>query len=817
VTVSLLVVAATVPIGAAGVFGAEATEPRQAISGPDFVDASDDIEVWNRAALPLRVDPSTGDTRIKNLDPKVSISSLNVDRARLDKDELAIHDDETELRLRFQSKTFASTGEFGGQDVQLLAAHVEEDTQAARELLAARSSITASEALDLLTKQNLNSNVHFDLVEDYGTLNGNGELPNGRYDLTDEDRGAGLYVFFVVQDYDSGADSWGVTDGGFEETNGDIDVTSKSRVLGIDTATVHQQEASAEPTEPVYTAGEDITFDVDAEQDDGDVTHSIVLYDPNNFENRELIIEIDGDLDENIQADQVTTRREIEAVNGVAKIEGSPSVLGVGNLQDGRVSGVTDGAALVDFVAEQANSPTPISETTADPVTLDASVTVTRDSDEAQVTVETLPDWEPGNYKYVYLATGEDSSEITSTQGSIAITPQNGAFTTLSDQSEAFLQMPPGTNLVSIEFRFSQVVSGDLSVTELSGPPSNVPSVTDQASVEDLVYFDISAPSTTGPTTLNATFKKSSLQGLDPNEVALWHYDNGQWVELETTVVSETPTTVTVSAVTDGFSPFALAESADTTTVTPPDGDADDDGDDDDPINPPLFTVTDQLTGVTSAELTIGDESETVQRVLMEFSGRTGGQVRVREYARPGASTQYPRDSDVVLTVLDLEPPTNVRYDSGTVTFELKQSVLDSLGVSAEDLQIERYDTSTGEWETLETEVVGTSGDTVTIRADVPDFGTYVISTRPVEPQVTETATPTPTPTATPTPTPTATETPTSTPGTTETPDTPEETPEETGTQATETTSTQFPGLGIVATLVAFVLALLAIGRRRRP
>ncbi|WP_136592373.1 PGF-pre-PGF domain-containing protein [Salinigranum halophilum] len=556
IAVSVLVVTGMIPAVTAGAFAPEQTEPRAAISGPDFVDASADVEVWNRAPFPLRTNPErNADTVIKNVDPFVEVTEYDAGRVRLNKDKVAVYDDEAEIQLQFQSGLGYQTSSFQGQDVQLVAAHIEEDTEAARDLFASRSTLTTDSALDLLTRDNVNDNVHFDLVEDYGTLDGNGEIVE-TYDLGDEDRGAGFYVFFLVQDY-QGSNSWGVTDRGFEESSGDLNIENKSRVLGVDTATVHQQPAEASPGSNTYAAGEDITFDVDARQNDGDVTHAIVVYNRQNFENKDVTLTVDGDLD-SLSANDVTIEREIADVNGVATISGSPNVFGLGDIQDGRSSGLISGGQLIDFVAEQANSDAPLDETTDDAVTLDASVTVIDGDDTGQVTVETLENWSTGRYGYLYVATGENSQEITTTRGELTITPEQSQGGNMDNGRFALSRVSDDVSDFSIDF--GPGASGEVRVSQQSSPGQDVPAVNGP----DPIYLDIevSQELQNRESTIEATVTKSRLGDLDPDEVSLWHFTDGEWTELETEIASENATHVTYTATTDGFSPFAFAESA---------------------------------------------------------------------------------------------------------------------------------------------------------------------------------------------------------------------------------------------------------------
>ncbi len=815
VVVALLVVTGTVPVVTAGAFTGEPTEPRAATSGSEFVDASDDVEVWSRAALPLRTNPNDGDTVIKNVDPFVEVPAISPGKVRLDKDRVAVYDDEAEIQLRFRGGTGYGTSAFAGEDVQLVAAHVEEDTQAARQLLSSSSALTTTRALDLLTGSDVNDDVHFDLVEDYGTLDGSGEI-TGTYDLADEDRGAGFYVLFLVQDH-RGGNAWGVTDRGFEESNGELAVENASRVLGVDVATVHQRPAEASLERTTYTAGDDLTFDVDAKQGDGDVTHAVVVYNRRQFDNTDVTVTVDGDLNQ-LSDDDVSIEREIEDVNGVATVSGSPGVFGLGNLRDGQVSGLISGARLVDFVAEQAGSDAPLNGTTSDAVTLDASVTVVDGGDTEEVTVETFENWSTGQYGYLYVATGENSRELTTTRGDLTITPARSKSGSVEDGRVSIARL--SDDVPSLTIDFGEGASGNVEIAQRSSPGNGIRSVKAQEDKEDPLYLDIEVPEElrNRQSTIDVTVRKSSLAGLAPDEVSLWHYTEGRWTELDTRIRSQNATHVTYVATTSGFSPFAIAQGSEPTgTVTPePDEDDSDSG----PSvssgsgggggvstgSRTLFSVTKLLYGGTSIDFDVDQSSETLHRVSLTFSEETAGQTAVGERDRPRADTDYPRNYDTVLTVVDTTPPNQVADRPGTVTFVLKRPAVDAVGVSADGLRIQQYDEENGTWRTLATDVVAADDETVTLSADVSTFGTFLVST--VEPTASATTT-----IDEPTDEPTATATPTAEPLQTQT-----------GTatiqsdRAAEPTSTdtEFPGLGVTATLVAGVLALLLSRRRRQ-
>lgn len=133
--------------------------------------------------------------------------------------------------------------------------------------------------------------------------------------------------------------------------------------------------------------------------------------------------------------------------------------------------------------------------------------------------------------------------------------------------------------------------------------------------------------------------------------------------------------------------------------------------------------------------------------------------------------------------------------------FAVNESALAATNASAENVTL--YHRAQGSWQPLQTTVVGTQNGSVLFEAASPSLSTFAIGVPETETAQAVTATPTPEPT----PEPTASPSPPSSPTRTETavsPSTP-----------TATTSTEFPGFGVSAAIVA-LLAMLTVARVRR-
>jgi PGF-pre-PGF domain-containing protein len=102
------------------------------------------------------------------------------------------------------------------------------------------------------------------------------------------------------------------------------------------------------------------------------------------------------------------------------------------------------------------------------------------------------------------------------------------------------------------EVHLDASVEGVVTIEETEGVPESPPGA-------PVASYDIQVPEDATETSGTVTFQlsASTLQGRDSNQLAVAHYKNGSWTQLNTTI-REREDTVTVIAETDGFSPFAI-------------------------------------------------------------------------------------------------------------------------------------------------------------------------------------------------------------------------------------------------------------------
>ncbi|AHZ23288.1 PGF-pre-PGF domain-containing protein [Haloferax mediterranei ATCC 33500] len=185
---------------------------------------------------------------------------------------------------------------------------------------------------------------------------------------------------------------------------------------------------------------------------------------------------------------------------------------------------------------------------------------------------------------------------------------------------------------------------------------------------------------------------------------------------------------------------------------------------------------------------------ESVSAANITFSNETTGQVTVEERTSVPGIVGEPAETAV--GYVKIQVPASARDEPSTLTFSVRQSRLDDLDLSASDLQVQRFNGDTGEWEALDTRVVNESSDTVVLEAETPGFSYFAITSK----QVTTTTTEPPTTTTTEPPT------------TTDEPPTTDESPTTTGEPAT--TGTGVPGFGAVLAVIALLaVALIAVRR----
>ncbi len=117
---------------------------------------------------------------------------------------------------------------------------------------------------------------------------------------------------------------------------------------------------------------------------------------------------------------------------------------------------------------------------------------------------------------------------------------------------------------------------------------------------------------------------------------------------------------------------------------------------------------------------------------------------------------------------IKIENITVENIEEAEIEFKIEKHWLAEHGIGSGQITLSRYSKVKGEWEVLDTKIIGEDETHVYYSTKIPEFSTYAITAMPMEVTPTPTVTPppevTPTPPVVPTPTPTPEVTPTPTP-----------------------------------------------------
>lgn len=413
-TVFILLLSSAGPALAAPQPTIEQSSTLTASTSDEFINTSSNVSVWKRAGLPLRTDTSNGATTLDVPDTILNVTSLEGAEGSLNKRTLAVYNTGSTISLSFQSRQGADTSQFKNDNVQLLVGRLKGKNAAPTDISADSSDFTLSEALDLLSGANLtseevNANVTFTGVKST-TLDSNGEAT---FSVNPE--APGQYVFVLAR----------TTSGnGFSVSDGNVSLDGSVQIVGTDAAPVQATAATATPGATQYTAGDNVTFTVDSGLAASNVNHTVILVDEGTLRDQQFAVTVEGELDQNLSAENVSVTHTIKSVNGVARLDAGASVMGV-SLEDQRVSRQVALSTIIDFVANNTNRTLPNHAATGS-VVLNASVTsATNASSSTQLTVETAKNWTGGTYTYVYVASTNNSTQFSTVDGTVDIAAKN--------------------------------------------------------------------------------------------------------------------------------------------------------------------------------------------------------------------------------------------------------------------------------------------------------------------------------------------------------------------------------------------------------
>ena len=761
---ALMVLSMIGPAAGTAVAAAEPTPEQQSISQPHATDLSsdtidvprvDNLSVWQGAvARPAVVDRSDGTTTVASQNTFIdsTMSGAISPDVSINTPQEAVFDEGENVTFDLSDDRGASTGDIDdGEDFRVLVAHVEPDADATRALLDAEN-VSVDEVRDAFeevdgfedfndTIQNQNE-VRFGDVRDF--FEGTDEFETFAEEIAADqeisiDRAIETLSSDEFQDlvtfYPAGSDEINSGNAAVEVTldqgpggyvmighignevlssAGEQPTFNDTTVIGVD-AIAAQKTASDITVDESVEAGDNVTVDATSNLDGENISHAVAVFDENTWSNTETTIIVDGEFDSDLRSEDFTIESDIESVQGVARIEPNTAIRGV-TLGDERFSGTVDtesGAdgffsirnAFVDGFDIRSQAGDAASFETVGDTTLNASITGIGDADnEAEIDVETLEEWDTGEYAVVHVATDQDTGEISTVRENVTLVEA------VPDPNDVDIDNP-AVNETEIEEGDTVQVSADVAnngpvpitvtaTVTIDGTPSTDPALTRQVTIApdatETVTFDVPRD-TAGEFSLGIQFIH------DGQEI-------GTVTAPESVTVSEPPRRVGGGV------------------TTPPTDDPDVDAE---PPEPPAEvdveleeTVDiefDEEAGTSTATFS---EENTVESITFGF--QTSGTVNARNLDREPDETGPSPGASVRVTQITVGE--ELQDQPATIRMRVSLDRLEEIGADADDLRMNRYNADEGEWQGLETDPIGQTDTHVRLEAETPGFSYFSVS-----------------------------------------------------------------------------------------
>jgi PGF-pre-PGF domain-containing protein/PGF-CTERM protein len=597
--------------------------------------------------------------------------------------ELGVFEKNQSVELIADPGRAGSSLQFEGEDLQLVAVRIEGSSTApdsTNELI----EDLRNNGEDILTGQSSDTSAR--IVNETDTA-GRGDVS---FSFTPQE--SGPYALILVEKQNPGDP--GLTSA--TSNLGQLTIESNISVVGADIVPVQTGDGSV--TEPDAEVGADsVTFGVDASTNlGGEVSHTLVLYNQQTLADaEETIIVEDGSVTQ--------VNSTIKTVDGVANVDSDAEVFGF-SPSDQTFSGTTNIASFAQRFTDDVTV-NPVSPNT----TLQASIRSNQtDSPSTSLSVGLTDGFTAETeYRYVYIATEQDSLKSVTESGTITLDTTStspspgpsppsgddddddrrsggggggggggaGAAEDVEPPEEAAeeiddigaeptrvetrtVSVDPGSGTATATFEESETVesamltttdeSVEVTVTDLD--PDTVtdnPAPGQTVSLSDITVSESDGDSSDTEATVRFRLSNERLQEREATaeNLRVFRLTGGSWQGLATSVAEETETGVVLEAQTPGFSVFAVS------AVTPPEAALS--------LSPTTAQVGEDITlsGVDST-----DEDGEIVSYEYSVNGQTfsGETVTV--------SLDDPGDYTVELTVTDDSGETDTVTEALTVT-----------------------------------------------------------------------------------------------------------------------------------------------------
>jgi len=728
------------------------TVPAQS-SFSDTVEVSENLSVWERSATrPATVDRSEGATIVDSPTTNLFFSTVP-ESIGVSTEQEAIFD-QGQVAFELESGTGAATEQFDGNDFRVLVARFDPDRDVTESFLDAqnasvddvRDAFEGVDGFDEFENEVENQNeVSFGLVRDF--FEGTDEFEQfaeefaADQDISTEraletltsDEFLDFVTFEAVRgdEISAGEASASINldePGGYVlvgHVGGDVlqegaeqPSFNDTTVIAADGITV-QETGSTVNVPGEVERGDNVTINADANLDADNVSHAAVVFDEKTLSQQTTTINVTEEPSTDLRSEDLIIESQVAAIQGVANVRPNTQVSGTA-LAEERFAGTLDledqsssffsvRNALVDGfdIRSQAGDAAEF-ETTSD-TTLNASMTaVGGGGDEAEIDVETLEEWDAGEYTVVHVATDEDTGEISTVRESVTIVEDIGEVD--PDPNDVVIDNP-AVNETEIEEGDTVQVSADVTnngtvpitvtaTVTIDGTPSTdsalTRDVTVAAGATETVTFDVPRD-TAGEFSLGIQFIH------DGQEI-------GTVTAPQSVTVSEPPRRVGGGGITVPVDePGVVAE--------PPEPPAEVDVE----LEETVDIEFDEETGTSRA--TFSDDNN-VESVTFNF--QTSGTVNARNLDREPDETGPSPGASVRVSQITVGE--ELRNQPATVQMRVSLDRLEEVGADADDLRINRYNADEGEWQGLETEPLGQTDTHVRVEAETPGFSYFSVS-----------------------------------------------------------------------------------------
>lgn len=619
------------------------------------INVTDELSVWERAvARPAVVDRSDAALTVDT--PTSFVYDNTGENIKISTGQEAVFNTGDTVTFELEQKSGATTSNFAGDDFRVLVVRFDGNRDAVETFLDAQE-VNVSEVEDAFedvdgydnfTDEVDNQNqVSFGLVRDFfeGTeqfeqfaesFAADQEITVDRlFEALTSDEFLDLVSFKTVNAGEISSGGGATADVTLDEPSsylllghvgGDVydadderPVFNDTTVIAADAVTAQEAatDLTVQSTNGAVQLGNNVSVSAESNLAGTNVSHATMVFDEGTLNDQFISANITSDISRDLRTEDVIVRSSIATVQGVANVQPNTQVSGT-TLASERFSGTVNLSeqstsffdarnALVDGfdIRDQAGGAAEF--TTTDDTVLNASVTAVGDQGAtAQLTVETLETWSPGEYTVLHIATDQDTGHVSTARDTITLTssapstgggggggggggfiggggggaPSGGDETVeppappenveVTNEEAANLNFNEETGQASATFSEQSYVesvsfgfdaAGSVNVRDLDTEPAETGDMPGASAVVSQVTVSEFLEDSAATIRMRVSQERLSEIGAAPEDLRINRYndDAGEWQGLETEVIEETNNFVRLEAETPGFSFFGVS------------------------------------------------------------------------------------------------------------------------------------------------------------------------------------------------------------------------------------------------------------------